>query len=58
MRNRSISPGGKVYQLAGGGGLRDVDLVYVPEPTTLVILSLGLLSTAARHWRTTRRTGH
>ncbi len=33
-----------VGSLAGGGGLGDVDLVYVPEPTTLVLLSLGLLS--------------
>jgi hypothetical protein len=47
-----------VGSLAGGGGLGDVDLVYVPEPSTLMLLALGLLSAAARHWRTKRRTGH
>ena len=29
--------------LAGGGGLGDVDLIYIPEPSALVLLGLGLL---------------
>jgi hypothetical protein len=35
-----------VGSLSGGGGLGDVDLVYVPipEPATLVQLALGLLA--------------
>ena len=34
-----------VGSLAGGGGLGDVDLIYtpVPEPSTVVLLALGLL---------------
>ena len=32
-----------VGSLAGGGALGNVDLVYVPEPGTLVLLGLGLL---------------
>ncbi len=31
-----------VGSLAGGGGLGDVDLIYVPEPSTLVLFVLGL----------------
>ena len=29
--------------LASGGGLGDVDLIYVPEPTSCVLLSMGLM---------------
>jgi hypothetical protein len=32
-----------VGSLAGGGGLGVVDLIYVPEPATLILVSLGLL---------------
>ena len=32
---------------AGGAELRDVDLIYIPEPSTLVLLTLGLLSLVA-----------
>ena len=31
-----------VGSLAGGGGLGDVDLVYIPEPTTLAMLGIAL----------------
>ena len=31
-----------VGSLAGGGDLGDVDLVYVPEPTSVLLLSVGL----------------
>jgi hypothetical protein len=43
-----------VGSLAGGGALGGVDLIYVPEPTSFAFLSLGLLSAAARCWRTRR----
>ena len=32
-----------VGSLAGGGDLGAVDLIYVPEPTTLVLLAVGAL---------------
>jgi hypothetical protein len=32
-----------IGSLAGGGGLGDVQLVYVPEPTTILLLVCGLL---------------
>ena len=32
-----------VGSLEGGGGLGDVDLVYVPEPSTLALLVFGVL---------------
>ena len=32
-----------VGSLAGGGDLGNVDLIYVPEPTTAVLLGTGLL---------------
>ena len=32
-----------VGSLDGGGGLGDVDLIFVPEPSTIVLLALGLL---------------
>ncbi len=31
-----------VGSLAGGGDLGDVDLIYVPEPTSAVLLAVGL----------------
>ena len=33
--------------LAGGGDLGDVDLIYIPEPSALVLLTLGLLGLVA-----------
>jgi hypothetical protein len=33
-----------VGSLAGGGGLGDVDLIYVPEPSTVVLTLLGVAS--------------
>ena len=32
-----------VGSLAGGGELNDVDLVYVPEPTSAILFAIGLL---------------
>ena len=32
-----------VGSLAGGGDLGSVDLVYVPEPTSLLLLSFGFV---------------
>lgn len=37
-----------VGSLAGGGDLGQVDLIYVPEPTTLAMMVLGLLMLALR----------
>ena len=37
-----------VGSLQGGGALGEVDLIYVPEPANLVLLSVGLLALAAR----------
>ncbi len=31
-----------VGSLAGGGDLGDVDLVYVPEPTSALLLAIGI----------------
>ena len=36
-----------VGSLAGGGALGDVDLIYVPEPETFVLLTLGLIGLIA-----------
>ena len=36
-----------VGSLAGGGDLGNVDLIYVPEPSALVLLTLGLLGLVA-----------
>ncbi len=47
-----------VGSLAGGGALGNVDLVYVPEPSTWLLLSLGLVSIVAgigRRWNLLRR---
>ena len=32
-----------VGSLAGGGDLGNVDLIYVPEPSAIVLIALGLL---------------
>ena len=32
-----------VGSLAGGGDLGDVDLIYIPEPSTVTLLGLGLV---------------
>ena len=37
-----------VGSLAGGGDLEAVDLVYIPEPTTLVLLAFGVISIVSR----------
>ena len=34
-----------VGSLAGGGALGQVDLIYVPEPCTIVLLGLGAVLT-------------
>ena len=43
-----------VGSLAGGGDLGNVDLIYVPEPSTLVLLTLGLLGLVACRRRRVR----
>ena len=40
--------------LAGGGGLGEVDLVYVPEPTSALLLAVGLVI-GLLHFRPSRR---
>ena len=42
-----------IGSLEGGGGLGDVDLVYIPEPSTVALLVLGLASTLAMRRRRT-----
>ena len=34
-----------VGSLAGGGDLGDVDLIYVPEPSAILLLGLGVAGT-------------
>ena len=36
-----------VGSLAGGGALGDVDLIYIPEPSTIVLFGLALLTALA-----------
>jgi hypothetical protein len=45
-----------VGSLAGGGALGNVDLIYIPEPTSLALASLGLLGLTAYGWRARRNT--
>lgn len=40
--------------LATGGGLGNVDLIYVPEPSSCVLLGLGLMSLIGLAWRRNR----
>jgi hypothetical protein len=46
-----------VGSLAGGGGLGNVDLIYVPEPQAVILLAIGLVLLGAKSWqhRTARR---
>ncbi len=39
-----------VGSLAGGGALGDVDLIYVPEPSTVVLVAIGMLVLLAWAW--------
>jgi hypothetical protein len=40
-----------VGSLAGGGALGDVDLIYIPEPSTVALLAIGVIAMAARRWK-------
>ena len=40
--------------LAGGGDLGNVDLIYVPEPGSMLLLGFGLCSLMAMAWRRLR----
>ena len=40
-----------VGSLAGGGDLGNVDLIYVPEPTSALLFVVGLLSFVVHGWR-------
>jgi hypothetical protein len=40
-----------VGSLAGGGDLGDVDLIYIPEPSAMALLALGMLGLAVRRRR-------
>ena len=40
-----------VGSLQGGGALGDVDLIYVPEPSSIALLVLGSLAIVARRRR-------
>jgi hypothetical protein len=42
-----------IGSLEGGGGLGEVDLVYIPEPSTVALLVLGLASTLGMRRRRT-----
>ncbi len=40
-----------VGSLAGGGDLGAVDLIYVPEPSTALLVAIGLMTVAVRRNR-------
>ena len=40
-----------VGSLAGGGDLGAVDLIYVPEPSAMVLLGMGLAGALLAQWR-------
>lgn len=40
--------------MGSGGGLGDVDLIYVPEPSAGMLLVVGLLGRAVAWWRQRR----
>ncbi len=40
-----------VGSLAGGGGLGDVDLIYIPEPSSVLLFILGALAVATCRYR-------
>ena len=40
-----------IGSLNGGGDLGNVDLVYVPEPTTVAMLAMGIVGLGAMVWR-------
>ena len=35
-----------VGSLAGGGALGDIDMIYVPEPSSIILLALGIAALA------------
>ena len=47
-----------VGSLAGGGDLGNVDLIYVPEPTSIGLLVLGILLASASSPSSQRATDH
>jgi hypothetical protein len=40
-----------VGSLAGGGDLGAVDLIYIPEPSTILLLAMGLAALPRRRRR-------
>ena len=41
--------------LAGGGNLGDVDLIYIPEPSALLLAAMAITGLLALSWRLARR---